>query len=664
MASISTTDRKIASPESRPASGSAVAIPAGRATQIKTTLTTASVLPTSIIKADNLTIDRLVSPTPSLEIATPTDRKPQVRSMQMDVSKAEETDPAIKSFNEIAQPLARGYAVTQSGLKRKTEDKWFKRIFGELKLFRKEETVFNKAANRSLKNIGDKPVVESSGSTNLFMWAGIAAAIIKSIMKHLPKVIAAAMVLLRRLPVVGALISSARNIDDINEGNTARGVGGIAGTFAGLYGGAKLGAAVGSVGGPLGAAVGGLVGGSLGMYFGDDLGRIAGEKIGAWIDELRNSDLPGQIVDAISSGFASLFEGVNGFFKEKIGIDLESKFKPVIDAGKKVLSKIGTAIEPISDAAKRAFESGEVVGGSMMEKALPKGYRHRASFEGVEGGNSLAKYGTYTDAEAQRIRALKTSSANTSANMRDGMPVEIQEKIAQQARMHGLDPAMMLKFAAMESGGNPNAISKTGAIGLFQLTGQTASGLGVKNRFDVDENIKGAIALTKQNIAFLENHGLPVTEGNLYMMHQLDPKSAKEIIEGAAKGKSKNELSPRAQKSMNLNYGANSKTAEDYIAVNKRALEDRFNSAVTVTPSSNVVSMKAVASPQVVSVKTPAVPHISFPSAITEAPSVITPLASGNDRKLTVISPIQQDVGQDVKDRRIANIVTGGLGGN
>lgn len=505
----------------------------------------------------------------------------------------EETDPAIKSFNEIAQPLARGYETILGGDREQhRKESWFKRIFGELKLFRKEESIFNKAASRSLKNIEENPVEISNGDNSSTLRRFI-------------------------LPLLTASIA--------------------------------------------------FMGGSL-SGLGD---RIYQSFIETWEDF---KSLPDKIIDTISNTFGNIWTGINEFFKEKFGIDIEAKLKPAVDAGKKVVNavteKVRPIMEPVSNVAKRAYEVAEATTGSVLESVMPKGYRHRASFDGVEGGDNLARYGTYTDAEAQRIRALKRSAANTSANMKGGMPVEIQEKIAQQARMHGLDPAMMLKFAAMESGGNPNAISKTGAIGLFQLTGQTASGLGVKNRFDVDENIKGAVVLTKQNAANLKKSGLPVTEENLYMMFQLGPKSAKEIIEGAAKGKSKNELSSRAQKSMNLNFGANSKTASDYIATNSRALNDRYSKVVTVSSDSvsrlKDVSIADASLPvQTVSIPMPQSPRTpQITSAIAEAPPVITPLAGGNDKRTTVIASIQQDVGQDVKDRRIANIVTGGLSGN
>ena len=52
-----------------------------------------------------------------------------------------------------------------------------------------------------------------------------------------------------------------------------------------------------------------------------------------------------------------------------------------------------------------------------------------------------------------------------------------------------------------ESAWNPNAISEKGAVGLMQLMPQTAARFGVRNRFRLDENIRGGVAY----LAFL-NH--------------------------------------------------------------------------------------------------------------------------------------------------------------
>lgn len=45
-----------------------------------------------------------------------------------------------------------------------------------------------------------------------------------------------------------------------------------------------------------------------------------------------------------------------------------------------------------------------------------------------------------------------------------------------------------------ESGWNPDAVSKSGAVGLMQLMPQTAVRFGVRNRFRLDENIRGGVA--------------------------------------------------------------------------------------------------------------------------------------------------------------------------
>lgn len=45
-----------------------------------------------------------------------------------------------------------------------------------------------------------------------------------------------------------------------------------------------------------------------------------------------------------------------------------------------------------------------------------------------------------------------------------------------------------------ESGGNPYALSDKGAAGLMQLMPQTAVRFGVRNRFAIEENLRGGVA--------------------------------------------------------------------------------------------------------------------------------------------------------------------------
>lgn len=487
----------------------------------------------------------------------------------------EETDPAIKAFSEVAQPMARGYEILTAGTGREQKDtfRWFRKIFGEIKLFRKDETAFNKAANKSLKNIEENPAGgDASGGDSSWL------------RRYILPILALA------LPFVMAGVSG--------------------------------------VGGSIGKAWDSTI---------TDFKSVATKIINSWDSA---TDKFSGVLDSITSKIESFWNIFTGFAKDKLGIDIPKAIKPVAE-------KISEKVSGVTSSVKRAYDVAKAGAGSALESVTLKGYRHKAMFDGIKGGDDLAKYGTYTDAEAKRIKTLKTSAANTSANIPGGMSQEIQDKISAQAKKHGLDPVMMQKIAAMESGGNPNAISKTGALGLYQFTGQTASGVGIKNRFDVDQNIEGGMKLTGQNMAMLKKAGLPVTAENIYMMHQLGPSAAQEIIRGSAGGKSKADLSSNTQRSMNLNYGANSKTAAEYIDTNRAALDKRY--AATV---GNVQTAHA---------HVPESPRMPAPQLPADEPSIVEPLASTGSRNQNIVASAQPEVGQDVKDRRIAHIVTGGL---
>ncbi|MBY0475422.1 MAG: transglycosylase SLT domain-containing protein [Nitrosomonas sp.] len=506
----------------------------------------------------------------------------------------EDTDPTIKAFNEVSQPLSRGYEMLSvgNGIDEKRKERWFRRIFGELRLFRNEETLFNKVANRSLGNIEEHTEASQGGGEG-----GDSSWLLRYV---LPAIVG-----------IGAL---------------------LVGSDKGLM--AKLSA--------------------------------AHEKTMAAVSKpfknLANKLI--LLIDGVSSKIQSAWSTFTGFVKDKLGIDINKALTPAVDT---VKSGYQAAKSYVSSAMSRAYDTVEAGAGSVLESVMPAGFRTKKTFHGIKGGEDLGKYGSYTEAEAQRVRSLKTSAVNTSANMKDGMPPEIQAKIAAQAKKHDLDPIMMQKIAAMESGGNPSAISKTGAIGVFQFTGKTASGVGINNRFDVDQNIEGGMKLALENIESLSKSGLPVTAENLYMMHQIGPQAAKEVIRGAEKGISKSDLSRDTQDKMNLNYGKNSSTAAEYINTNRTALDKRYASVVGASmpgPSNTFSSPISFSEAKSVFAPAPGIPSISsaMPS-IPDAPPIITPVGSISSKKDSNNAVMPQEVGQDIKDRRIAHIVTGGLSG-
>ncbi len=70
---------------------------------------------------------------------------------------------------------------------------------------------------------------------------------------------------------------------------------------------------------------------------------------------------------------------------------------------------------------------------------------------------------------------------------------KINEAVEQAARQYDLDPLLVHAVIQVESGYNQYAISHAGAQGLMQLMPATARSLGVRNSFDVEENIRAGV---------------------------------------------------------------------------------------------------------------------------------------------------------------------------
>jgi soluble lytic murein transglycosylase-like protein len=69
----------------------------------------------------------------------------------------------------------------------------------------------------------------------------------------------------------------------------------------------------------------------------------------------------------------------------------------------------------------------------------------------------------------------------------------VRELVRQVSVEHGLDPKLVDALVRVESGYNPRAISRKGAMGLMQLMPATASRLGVVDPFDPEQNVRGGV---------------------------------------------------------------------------------------------------------------------------------------------------------------------------
>jgi soluble lytic murein transglycosylase-like protein len=68
---------------------------------------------------------------------------------------------------------------------------------------------------------------------------------------------------------------------------------------------------------------------------------------------------------------------------------------------------------------------------------------------------------------------------------------EVRSLVRDIALRRGLPPELVLAVVAVESGFQPDAVSRKGAQGLMQLMPGTASALGVRDAFDPVQNVDG-----------------------------------------------------------------------------------------------------------------------------------------------------------------------------
>jgi soluble lytic murein transglycosylase-like protein len=71
--------------------------------------------------------------------------------------------------------------------------------------------------------------------------------------------------------------------------------------------------------------------------------------------------------------------------------------------------------------------------------------------------------------------------------------LDSESLVMKYASAYGVRPEVVHAVIQKESRGNPMAVGPAGEQGLMQLMPQTAQELGVRNRFDVDENIRGGV---------------------------------------------------------------------------------------------------------------------------------------------------------------------------
>lgn len=119
----------------------------------------------------------------------------------------------------------------------------------------------------------------------------------------------------------------------------------------------------------------------------------------------------------------------------------------------------------------------------------------------VRGGQIEVRASDVLKVEADEAVDPEIRSANVLTARPTGVKgpgPDIETMVAQAARRYALPSALVRSVARAESGLDPDAVSARGAQGVMQLMPGTAKDLGVRNAFDLEENIDAGARLLRQ----------------------------------------------------------------------------------------------------------------------------------------------------------------------
>ena len=119
------------------------------------------------------------------------------------------------------------------------------------------------------------------------------------------------------------------------------------------------------------------------------------------------------------------------------------------------------------------------------------------SFDSVLKNSTKVKFGDLLTNPTTRVNANLYSKEVESSVSKISTREQIKSLVSRVAKKHGVDEKLVNALIKQESGFNPNAKSRVGAMGLMQLMPATAKGLGVNNPMDPEQNVEGGVKYLK-----------------------------------------------------------------------------------------------------------------------------------------------------------------------
>jgi len=131
-----------------------------------------------------------------------------------------------------------------------------------------------------------------------------------------------------------------------------------------------------------------------------------------------------------------------------------------------------------------------IAGVSSLSFSVPTTTAEIYQYVGRDGSISLTN--VPTDSRYQKIE-IESSRFRTTLSEQ-----ELEPLIRRHSSQQQLHPALIRAVIKAESGFDPRAVSRAGAIGLMQLMPQTALRLDVRDMYDPDDNVGGGAKYLRQ----------------------------------------------------------------------------------------------------------------------------------------------------------------------
>lgn len=496
--------------------------------------------------------------------------------------------------------------------------------------------------------------------------------------------------------------------------NAGATTGAIGGGLGGATAGMAAGAITGAFAGPVGIAVGTVVGGLVGSWLGTEGGRIVGGAIGGWVDDLANADIAGRISNAwtafvtpltpmfaeikswtvstwkktqdtalgmwesvtidakatwssittswdnliasVSTGFESIANASTAFntwFKEKTGIDIGENLtrskNAVVDAASRHV------VEQVVETAKGMGESLAINAKANTEKLK----ENAASLgQGVKDAPLVRFLGSIGEGLSGAAFALTQPTDKEKTSKSTGFTPEKAKSIKATSERLGINPNDLAQIISFETGGtfDPSQKNLSGgsARGLIQFMPSTARAMGTTTEALAAMSFDDQMLYVEK---YLKGRGIG-KNGKTSLPDMYDAvlgsgykKGSKEYAANAGVDTNGNDIIEKGEAVKSKKFQQHKK---QYFAVAantaapKTAPIPTTKVATNSVPTMKAAPVNAVPVPNVQSVQS-----VQAKEQPTRHNTTPTPI------KVSMPKPL---VGQNVSDRGIAHILTGGIG--